>query len=138
MLETQKCHFTIVSMSSYPHFPTTLIIPISACYYLELHNAITSYSGVHIFTDESSIGCLANKWDWISAKAQYSDWLAGYGNSFPGAATVDGADKFRVACPERPGRRRIFSVGRKRSRGHRQLQFALCTLTAPSHTSQEP
>ena len=25
---------------------TTLIIPISACYYLELHSAITSYSGV--------------------------------------------------------------------------------------------
>ena len=24
----------------------TLIIPISACYYLELHSAITSYSGV--------------------------------------------------------------------------------------------
>jgi hypothetical protein len=35
----------------------TLIIPISACYYLELHNAITPYGGVPIITNESSIGC---------------------------------------------------------------------------------
>ena len=37
---------------------TTLIIPISVCYYWELHSAIMSYSGVLFATNESSIGCL--------------------------------------------------------------------------------
>ena len=36
---------------------TTLIIPISACYYAELRIAIMSYSGVQFLLIESSIGC---------------------------------------------------------------------------------
>ena len=37
---------------------TTLIIPISLCYYSKLPIAITSYLGVQFFLSDSSIGCL--------------------------------------------------------------------------------
>ena len=43
---------------------TTLIIPMSACYYLELHNAVTCYSGVQFLLTEVQYEqkwlCLAN------------------------------------------------------------------------------
>ena len=57
---------------------STLRIPISVCYYSEVRNAITSYSRVQFFPNESSIGysniIINHKW-LLLVKIFYAHWV---------------------------------------------------------------